>query len=67
MAKLKEKNLLTEKEKDAIWSVINSRMQPDDRDPQEVIKGDFAGDEDAYLKVMAKYHNVPIGSAASGD
>lgn len=67
MAESEKEKPLTEKEKDAIRSAINAKTEPDDRDPREVIKEDFAGDEEAYLGVMAKFHNIPIGSASPSD
>ena len=54
---------LTEEERGKIWDVINRNMRPDDVDPLSVIREEFDGDEDAYLRCMAKWHSVPVGEA----
>lgn len=51
---------LTHEEKKAIYKAIGRSMTPDDRHPQEVIRDDYRGDEETYLRVMAGWHNVPI-------
>jgi tetratricopeptide (TPR) repeat protein len=55
------KPLLTNADRMAVWQAISRRMLADDRDPNEVIRVDYGGDEDAYLRLMAGWHNVPIG------
>jgi len=35
-------------------------MLPDDRYPYQIIDDTFGGDEDAYLRAMAAWHNVGI-------
>lgn len=54
----KEVKSLTPKQREKIWEAINAYDDKWDRLPQEVIAKDFNGDEDAYLKVMAIFHNV---------
>ena len=61
MIKTGSKSTLTEEDKQKIWKVINKRTAPDDRDPRRVIEEDYGGDEEKYLRVMANWHNVPIG------
>lgn len=55
-----EKRLLTHEERAKIWRVIGSKMNDDDKNPEEVIKDSFNGDENAYLLVMARWHNIPL-------
>ena len=62
MVKPKTESPLTDDEKSAIWEAIRIKMAPDDRDPHVIINEDYGGDEERYLRVMAHYHNVPIGS-----
>lgn len=52
---------LTHEEKLAIYAAIGENMQLDDKNPEDVIRDDYGGDEDAYLKVMAGWHHIPIG------
>ncbi len=52
---------LTQAERKAIYAAIGRGRAPDDRDPQEVIREDYKGDEERYLRVMAGWHHVPIG------
>ncbi|MFC1656732.1 hypothetical protein ACFL14_02110 [Patescibacteria group bacterium] len=35
-------------------------MTLDDKPPSRVVKEDYGGDEDAYLRAMAKWHNIPL-------
>jgi len=51
---------LTEEQKSKIWGVINKNQCSDDRDPKEVIRENYKGNEDAYLIDMAKWHNILI-------
>jgi len=53
----KEK-LLTQEQRLRIWRAIRRNMHSDDRDPEEIIKKDYGGDEDAYLRIMARWHDV---------
>jgi len=62
MPKPAEQIPLTDDQKDAIWTVINGKTAEDDEDPRVVIDRDFGGKEDDYLRVMARCHNIPIGS-----
>ena len=53
---------LAAREKQTIWNVIYSNWAPDDRDPAEVIIDRYAGDENAYLTAMARWHRIwPFG------
>ena len=67
MSEPKEEEPLTQKEKNAIRSAIINSMNPDDKDPDEVIEEQFNGDEEAYFRVMARWHHVPIGSDSGND
>ncbi len=51
---------LTRRQRDAVWSAISKNMDDDDRDPHEVIREDFNGNEDAYLRRMARWHEVNL-------
>lgn len=51
---------LTQEQKVKVYEAIGKVMTCDDRPPKEVIKEDYNGDEDAYLRVMARWHNVPL-------
>lgn len=53
MTKLKVKRPLTKEEKKKIRGTIIRKMTPEDRDPDEVIKTDYGGNEDEYYWVMA--------------
>jgi hypothetical protein len=52
---------LTEEEKLAINHAITQNTAEDDRDPHNIIEEDYNGDGERYLRVMAGWHNVPIG------
>ena len=52
------KQPLTESEKKRIWEVIRKNIREDDRDPEEVIRDLYGGDEDRYLTAMAQQHRV---------
>jgi len=49
---------LTEAQRAKIWQVIHSMMREDDRDPQEVIRDRYGGDEERYLRDMARQHRI---------
>lgn len=51
---------LTEEQKNRVWSTIDKNQCSDDRDPKEVIREDYNGNEDAYLIDMAEWHNILI-------
>ena len=55
-----KKKLLTSEKKLEIYRAIAQRTTPDDTPCQEVIERDYNGDEDAYLRTMAGWHNVPL-------
>lgn len=58
---------LTEEEKRKIWEIIYRNMRGDDRYPGEVIHDRYGGDEEEYLRVMAKYYEIPIGKNTPSD
>jgi hypothetical protein len=58
---MENSRFLTEEERKEIRNAIHFKCDDDDRDPEDVIKNEYAGDEEHYLTVMAKMHNVPIG------
>lgn len=60
MKKGKKERPLTPKQKERVWKKINECDDKWDREPQEVIKKDFDGDEDAYLRVMATFHGISL-------
>lgn len=57
---LKEDRRLSKEEKQKIYDVIYRKMKDDDKFPSEVIAEDFNGDEDAYLRRMAKWHDISL-------
>ncbi len=60
MRNKKKNKPLTQEKKLEIYRVIAQRTTPDDTPSTEVIERDFHGDEDAYLRKMAGWHNVPL-------
>lgn len=58
MAPSGTKRPLTEAEKKRIWEIIRRNMREDDRDPEEVMRDFYEGDEDRYLAAMAQQHRV---------
>lgn len=56
---------LTPEEKATIRKTVYQRMAPDDREPWRVVAEDYGGDWERYLRVMAGWHGISIGS--SGD
>lgn len=51
---------LTPEQKIKIYETIGRHMAPDDRYPSEVIEDRYDGNEEAYLKAMARWHNVKL-------
>jgi len=55
---------LSPKEKKRIWEAIKSAVKnnphDDDRDPNEVIKTKFRGNEEAYLRAMAPGFGIKL-------
>lgn len=51
---------LTREEKDRVWTAIASSMRSDDKPPRQVIAENYDGDEERYLRIMAKWHSVPL-------
>lgn len=58
--KKKKEEPLTSKQREKVWGVINDCDDKMDRPAQEVIEKDFNGDEDAYLRRMAKFHGISL-------
>ena len=56
----RQRRPLTIDEKMKIRDIIIKRMTPDDRDPDEVIRTDYHGNDDEYYWVMACCHNIPL-------
>lgn len=54
---------LTQEQKMKIYEAIGRAMASDDREPRIVIEEDYRGDEDAYLRVMARWHNVQLDTS----
>lgn len=63
MTDLKGERPLTDEDKSLIRETIARKTTPDDRDPSIVIKEVYGGDEETYLRVMARQHGIPIGSS----
>lgn len=61
MKKGKKERPLTPKQREKVWEKINDCDDKWDREPREVIEKDFNGDKDAYLRTMAKFHNISLG------
>lgn len=51
---------LTREKREEIFSVIRGSIGPDDRLPEEVIRDDFNGNVDGYLRIMAGMHGITI-------
>jgi hypothetical protein len=49
---------LTNVQQDFVWRHICSKMDADDRNPNEVIEDTFGGNRDHYLQVMADWHQI---------
>jgi len=56
MTDLKGESPLTDEEKSLIRETIARKMAPDDREPSIVIKEVYKGDEEKYLRDMARQH-----------
>lgn len=52
---------LTEEERQAICDAISQKMSDDDKPPEMVIEEDYSGNREAYLRIMAGWHHIPIG------
>ena len=44
----------------AIENAVNRNPNPDDRDPSDVIRSTFKGDENAYLRAMAPSFGIRL-------
>lgn len=51
---------LTNEEKNKISHAIGMARQPDDRNPEDVVREDFNGDWDAYYRTMARWHGIQL-------
>jgi len=60
MVETKKERPLTEEKRIEIWDTVCINIDPEDRDPDEVIKEDYKGDRDAYLRVMAEWLGISI-------
>lgn len=60
MSLTKTKRALIPEEKDLIWTFIKKGQTPEDRDPWDVINKDYDGDEDEYLRTMARCLSLPL-------
>lgn len=60
MSNSKENRPLTVKEKYIVYTFIDHFMGEHDKYPSKIIREDFDGDEDAYLRMMAKWHEIPL-------
>jgi len=52
--------ILSKEKREEIFTVIRGSIGPDDRLPEEVIRDDFNGDVDGYLRVMAGMHGITV-------
>ena len=55
----KDRQFTTE-EKKKIYPIIYSLMEDDERHPRDIIRDDFGGDEDAYLRAIVKWLEIAI-------
>lgn len=53
-------NELTRRKREEIFKIIRGRIGPDDRLPEEIIRDDFNGNEDEYLRAMADLYGIKI-------
>jgi hypothetical protein len=60
MGKIADQNQLTFDQKQKIWAAINALTTSDDRDPQEVIQKDYQGNEEKYLRDMARHLQIQV-------
>ncbi|MEK7147149.1 MAG: hypothetical protein AAB772_02740 [Patescibacteria group bacterium] len=60
MPKTQKDRQLIEEEKQKIYAVIYALMESNEKHPNDVIKEDFGGNENAYLIRMAKWHDIPL-------
>ena len=51
---------LTREKREEIFTIIRGRIGPEDRLPEHVIRDDFKGDQDGYLRVMASLYGVAV-------
>lgn len=49
---------LTELERSRVLQWISSRCQPEDRQPEEVIRTTYKGDIDAYIQDMLRFNGL---------
>ncbi len=53
-------NELSKKKREEILKIIRGRIGPDDRLPDEIVRDDFNGNEDEYLRAMAGLYGIKI-------
>jgi hypothetical protein len=58
--KMKKEEPLTQEKKREIYKAIAEKTTPNDPPCDQVIREDFKGDEEAYLRKMAEWHKVPL-------
>jgi len=51
---------LSKDKREEIFTVIRGRIGQDDRLPEEVIRDDFNGDMDGYLRIMAGLYGIKV-------
>jgi hypothetical protein len=51
---------LSREKREEIFTIIRGRIGPDDRLPEHVIRDDFNGDQDGYLRIMASLYGVAV-------
>ena len=55
---------LTEEEREKVERVLNhlvmAHFNPDDRDPEEVIRSTYRGNRNAYFRAMARSHGISL-------
>ncbi len=71
MSNATERKVLTKEQESFVWLFVCSHMDPDDRNPNEVIEQNFNGDRSRYLQKMAEWHHIEFcancGEPKEGD
>jgi len=55
-----KKNRLTDEQRLRIYLAIGMATRYNDKRPRDIIKEDYRGNEDRYLRAMAKKHNISL-------
>jgi len=53
-----KRRLLTEAEQTTIWREVCMKMDPDDKDPNDVVRDDYDGNREAWCWAMVDWHNL---------